>query len=48
MRFIEDYAKKKTDIKQLGLQCLCENPALHFYEKLGYKKVSYNMRKKIN
>jgi len=49
MEFIEDYAKKnlKIKIKELRLTVLCKNPAVTFYEKMGYTKKSYTMIKKV-
>jgi len=48
MNFIEKYTIKKYKfVKELRLNVLVKNPAVNFYEHLGYDKKSYNMIKKL-
>ena len=43
MNFLEKYAKRK--VKKISLDVLIKSPAVKFYEKLGWKKHAYVMRK---
>ena len=43
MNFLEKYAKEK--VKNISSNVLIKSPAVKFYEKLGYKKHAYVMRK---
>ena len=45
MAFIENYSKK--NVKKLLLNVLIVNKAVNFYEKIGYKKYCYIMKKSI-
>jgi len=48
MEFIEKYAKKHYKfLNELRLNVLVKNPAVGFYEHLGFGKKSYNMVKKL-